>query len=79
MLEITKETIFRGVSKVKDSAVKMFEARINSANPKEMTFNHYVVSYDLHKNNRSLVAADEFEFEDMAYAFQDTLLSETGV
>ena len=76
MLEITKETIFRGTSKVGDAAAKMFEARINTASPETIAFNHYVVQYDIYKSNRSAIAAEQLAFEDVAYSFQDQLIAE---
>jgi hypothetical protein len=76
MLEIIKETIFRGTSKVGDAAAKMFEARINTANPENITFNHYVANYDLYKSNRAAIGAEQSTFEDTAYAFQDQLIAE---
>jgi len=76
MLEITKETIIKGTSKVGDAAVKMFEARINTSNPETMAFNHYVVNNDLYKPNRKAIGAEESQFEDVAYDFQDQLIAE---
>lgn len=76
MLEIIKETKFRGTSKVGDSAAKMFEATINTANPEDMKFNHYIVNYELYKSNRSAIGAEQLAFEDAAYAFQDQLIAE---
>ncbi|MDO9549128.1 MAG: hypothetical protein Q7J65_09220 [Candidatus Marinimicrobia bacterium] len=76
MLEITKETIFKGTSKVGDAAAKMFEARINTVNPESMSFNHYIVQYDLYKANRAAIGAEQLAFEDAAYAFQDQLIAE---
>ena len=76
MLETTREIFIKGVSKIGDVAVKNFEARINTSTPETINFNHYVINYDLHKPNRSLVNVDEVAFEDQAYAFQDQLIAE---
>lgn len=76
MLEIIKETKFRGTAKVGDSAAKMFEATINTASPETMTFNHYVVNYEIYKANRATIGAEQLAFEDAAYAFQDQLIAE---
>lgn len=76
MLNITKTTQFRGESKIGETAAKMFEATINTANPENMTLNSYVINYDLYKSNRSAIAADQAAFEDVAYAFQDQLIAE---
>lgn len=76
MLEIMKETKFRGTSKVGDAAAKMFEATINTANPEDMKFNHYIVNYELYKSNRSAIGAEQLSFEDAAYVFQDQLIAE---
>lgn len=76
MLEIIKETKFRGTAKVGDAAAKMFEATINTANPEDMKFNHYIVNYELYKSNRSVIGAEQLAFEDAAYAFQDQLIAE---
>lgn len=76
MLEIIKETKFRGTAKVGDSAAKMFEATINTANPENMSFNHYIVNYELYKSNRSAIGAEQLAFEDAAYLFQDQLIAE---
>ena len=76
MLETNKETIIKGTSKVGEVAVKMFEARINTASPEVMTFNHYVVNYELYKPNRAAILQEQLSFEDSAYAFQDQLIAE---
>jgi hypothetical protein len=76
MLEIIKETKFRGTSKVGEAAAKMFEATINTASPENMSFNHYVVNYELYKANRATIGAEQLQFEDAAYTFQDQLIAE---
>jgi hypothetical protein len=76
MLEVIKETKFRGTSKVGDAAAKMFEATINTANPGDMKFNHYIVNYELYKSNRAAIGAEQLQFEDAAYTFQDQLIAE---
>ena len=76
MLEINKETKFKGTSKVGEATAKVFEATINTANPESMTFNNYIVSYDLYKNNRTAITTEQTQFEDAAYAFQDQLIAE---
>lgn len=76
MLEIVKETKFRGVSKIGDTAAKMFEATINTVSPETMSFNHYVVNYELYKANRAAIGAEQLAFEDTAYDFQDQLIAE---
>lgn len=76
MLEIIKTTTFTGTSKIGEAPAKVFSATINTANPEEMSFNHYVVSYALYKQNRSAIGAEQLQFEDAAYAFQDQLITE---
>jgi len=76
MLEIIKETKFRGTSKVGEAAAKMFEATINTANPGDMKFNHYIVNYELYKANRAVIGTEQLQFEDAAYAFQGRLIAE---
>jgi len=76
MLEIIKETTFKGMSKVGDATAKMFEARINTANPETIAFNHYVINYELYKANRAAIGVEQSTFEDTAYAFQDQLIAE---
>lgn len=76
MLEIIKETKFRGTSKIGDAAAKMFEATINTANPEDMKFNHYVVNYSLYEPNRTAISAEQLQFEDAAYAFKAQLIAE---
>jgi len=76
MLNITKTTQFRGESKVGETAVKMFEATINTAAPENMTLNNYVINYELYKANRAAVAADQTAFEDAVYLFQESLIAE---
>lgn len=76
MLEVIKETKFRGTSKIGEAAAKMFEATINTANPADMKFNHYIVNYELYKSNRAVIGAEQLAFEDQAYSFQDQLIAE---
>ena len=76
MLDITKTITFTGTSKIGEATVKIFTATINTANPEEMPFNHYVVDYVLYKANRAVISAEQLEFEDAAYAFQDQLIAE---
>jgi len=77
MLNITKTTQFRGESKIGEATAKVFEATINTANPESMTFNNYIVNYDLYKNNRAAIATEQTKFEDEAYTFQAQLIAET--
>lgn len=79
MLEIVKTTTFTGTSKIDDVAVKIFSATINTMNPEEMAFNHYVVNYELYKNNRSSISVEQTSFEDAAYLFQEQLIAEKVV
>ena len=76
MLEIIKETKFKGTSKVGEVTAKIFEATINTASPETMTFNHYVVNYEIYKSNRAAIGTEQLAFEDAAYAFQDQLIAE---
>lgn len=76
MLEIVKTTTFSGTAKIGEAAAKMFGATINTANPEDMSFNHYVVNYELYKSNRAAIGAEQIIFEDAAYAFQDALIAE---
>jgi len=76
MLDIVKTITFTGTSKIDSVPVKVFSATINTENPEEMPFNHYVVNQSLYKSNRKLIGTEQSEFEDMAFAFQDQLLEE---
>lgn len=76
MLEIVKTTTFTGTSKIGDVAVKIFSATINTSTPEEMVFNHYVLNYDIYKSNRAVIGAEQLQFEDTAYVFQDHLIAE---
>ncbi len=79
MLDIVKTTQFRGTSKFGDEGseqtAKIFEATINTSNPEDLTFNSYVIDYSLYKANRTTISAEQTEFEDSVYAFQDELLA----
>ncbi|PKM87503.1 MAG: hypothetical protein CVU87_09480 [Firmicutes bacterium HGW-Firmicutes-12] len=79
MLEIIKTTTFTGTAKIGEVAAKVFSATINTANPEDMSFNHYVVKYDLYKANRAAIGAEQSAFEDAAYTFQDQLIAEKAV
>jgi len=76
MLEIIKTTQFKGNSKVGADIAKVFDASVNTADPKNITLQAYVVNYDLYKANRAAVAADQTSFEDAVYAFQEALIAE---
>lgn len=76
MLNITKTTQFRGESKIGEVVAKVFEATINTTNPENMTFNNYIINYDLYKSNRTAIATEQTQFEDAAYAFQAQLIAE---
>ena len=76
MLNIVKTTTFTGNSKIGDVIVKTFTANVNTENPEQMTFNHWVVNYDVYKPNRDAIALEEKAFEDSAYAFQQQLIDE---
>lgn len=73
MLNTTKTTHFRGESTIDNIVVKVFEASINESNPDSLTFNNYVINYDLYKANRTAITADQTTFEDSCYAYQNGL------
>ena len=79
MLEIVKTTTFTGTSKVGDVVVKIFSATINTVKPEDMSFNHYVVNYELYKSNRAVITEEQSSFEDVAYLFQEQLIAEKAV
>lgn len=76
MLEIVKTTTFTGTSKVGEATAKTFTATINTANPEELSFNHYIVNNPLYKANRAAITAEQVAFEDSVYTFQDQLIAE---
>lgn len=75
MLEIVKTTQFRGNSKVGTEVAKVFEATVNTTSPENLTMNSYIVNYDLYKLNRAAISAEQIEFEDAVYAFQESLMT----
>lgn len=75
MLEIVKTTQFRGSAKIGETVAKVFEATINTETPESMTMNSYIVNYELYKNNRAAISAEQITFEDTVYAFQESLIT----
>ena len=76
MLEITKTTQFRGNSKVNSNLVKVFDASVNTADPENIAMTNYIVNYELYKENRAVITADQTAFEDAVYSFQEALIAE---
>lgn len=79
MLETTKTVQFRGTSKIGTDVAKVFEATVNTATPDSMNMNSYILNYDLYKANRTTIADEQMQFEDMVYAYQESLKSGTAV
>lgn len=82
----TKQITLKGSSVVtvtdeettRDVVIKNFTATIDSSNPGNMTISEYFngnEGKELYKDHRTECRADEAEFEDMAYAFQDEMIA----
>ena len=72
----TKSITLNGNSVIDGVTAAHFTAVINSDNPEDMTLASYQTDKALYKKNRVQCRKDEAEFEDEAYAIQDTLLAE---
>ena len=72
----TKSITLNGDSVIDGVTASHFTAVINSDNPEDMTLTSYQTDKALYKTNRVQCRKDEAEFEDEAYAIQDTMLAE---
>lgn len=64
-----------GNSKINDVVVKVFDAKINEGDPENIIMNSYIQNYDLYKANRTVITAEQTEFENAVYAIQESLLT----
>ncbi len=78
MLTTQQTTTIVGRSIIDGKEVCKFQASINSANPKEMSFSSWQLDKEAYKNNRSVCRADEATFEDHCYVIQDEMIAALG-
>ena len=76
MLKKEREISCTGKSVIDGVEVVGFSAKINLADPSNVTFSSWQINKDLYKENRSQCRTDEAEFEDFVYEEQDKLIAE---
>ena len=76
MLKKEREISYTGKSVIDGVEVVGFSAKINLADPSNVTFSSWRINKELYKENRSQCRTDEAEFEDFVYEEQDKLIAE---
>lgn len=76
MLSVKKNITLTGECIIDGVKAEGYTAVINSENPLDMTLSNYQQNKELCKANRAICRADRAEFEDLAYAIQDEMLTE---
>lgn len=76
MLGNVREVItITGESIVGDIAIESYRAELDFNNPKEMDLQTWIVAKELYKENREQCRKDKADFEELAFAEQEKILS----
>lgn len=65
----------RGVSRIGDRDVAMFDAVVNSVNPLNVTINTYATDEETYKSNLEQCRQDENDFRSYVRDLQDEMIS----
>lgn len=76
MLNYKKSVTVTGGSYIDGVQAEGYSATINSDNPEDITLSSWQTDKSLYKANRAQCRKDSNEFEDIAYALQDEMISE---
>ena len=76
MLTVKKEYTLTGESKIDGVVAESYRAVINSENPIDMVMSSVQRDKALYKANRVICRQDSADFEEIAFAMQDQLISE---
>lgn len=76
MLNYKKSVTVTGGSYIDGVQAEGYSATINSDNPEDITLSSWQTDKALYKANRAQCRKDSNEFEDIAYALQDEMISE---
>ena len=76
MLETIKEYKLFGIGSANNKEVVIYNATINTGSVDNLEIASYISDYDLYKENKTELKANQISFEDMAYALQQSIISE---
>lgn len=76
MLKIGKEIVLNGSSMIDGVTAEYYVARINDADPNNMTISSSQQDRNVYKENRATCREDRAAFEDAAYKLQDEMIAE---